>query len=99
VPRAGPFVYPGGVEDERLKRVFRLLWLTVLGAAIADALRNDRADGELLGFIPYDFRPPTIERARARTWNPDSRRILTPTTFGVGWSLNLGRVARLAHLA
>ena len=76
----------------------RVLWLTVVGAAIADALRHDRRHGELFGFVPYDFRMPTIERTRTRTWNPSSPRILTPTTFGVGWSVNLGRVARLAHL-
>ena len=86
------------MEDDRIRRVVRLLWLTVVGAAIADAVRNERSYGELFGFVPYDFRVPTIERARARTWNPTSQRILTPTTFGVGWSVNLGRVARLAHI-
>jgi Family of unknown function (DUF5808) len=86
------------VEDDRIKRVVRVLWLTVAGAAIADAVRNDRRHGEPLGFVPYDFRMPTVERARARTWNPGSARILTPTTFGVGWTINLGRVARLTHL-
>jgi len=98
MPRAGPFDYPGRVEDDRLKRAVRVLWLTILGAAIADAFRNDRPHGELFGFVPYDFRVPTIERARSRTWNPGLPRIMTPVTFGVGWSVNLGRVARLAHL-
>jgi uncharacterized membrane protein len=31
-------------------------------------------------------------------WNPEASRVLTPITFGVGWTLNLGRLARLAHL-
>jgi hypothetical protein len=87
------------VENDRIKRVVRVLWLTVVGAAIADAVRNERRHGELFGFVPYDFRMPTIDRTRERTWDPASRRLLTPTTFGVGWSVNLGRVARLAHLA
>jgi hypothetical protein len=86
------------VENDRIKRVVRVLWLTVVGAAIADAVRNERRHGELFGFVPYDFRMPTIDRTRERTWDPASRRLLTPTTFGVGWSVNLGRVARLAHL-
>jgi hypothetical protein len=82
-----------------MRRAVRVLWVTLLGAAIADAIRNDRSHGELFGFIPYDFRMPTLERARVRTWNPGLPRVLTPATFGVGWTVNLGRVARLAHLA
>ena len=87
------------MEEERVKRVVRVLWVALVGAAVADALRNNRRHGELFGFVPYDFRLPTVERARTRTWNPDSGRVLTPTTFGVGWSLNLGRLARLARIA
>jgi hypothetical protein len=86
------------MDDDRLKRAFRRLWLVLIGAAIADAWRNDRDHGEVFGFVPYDFRVPTLERARMHTWNPRSARILTPTTFGVGWSVNLGRLARLAGL-
>jgi len=86
------------VDDARIKRVMRVLWLSLVGAAIADAVRNDRRHGVLFGFVPYDFRMPTVERAREQTWNPASPRILTPTTFGVGWTINLGRVARLTHL-
>jgi Family of unknown function (DUF5808) len=87
------------VEDERFRRLVRALWVALVGAAVADAVRNKRDHGELFGFVPYDFRLPTPERARQHTWNPESPRVLTPTTFGVGWSLNLGRIARLAHLA
>jgi hypothetical protein len=86
------------VEDERVKRVVRMLWVALVGAAITDALRNNRRQGELFGFVPYDFRLPTAERAKQRAWNPDSERVLAPVTFGVGWTLNLGRLARLAHL-
>jgi hypothetical protein len=86
------------MEDERIKGAIRVLWVTLLGAAIADAVRNERRHGEVFGFVPYDFRMPTVDRTRAHTWSPGSTRILTPTTFGVGWTVNLGRVARLAHL-
>lgn len=85
------------MEDERLKRLVRVLWVALIGAAVADAFRNKRGHGELFGFVPYDFRVPTTERARRQTWDPDSTRILTSTTFGVGWSVNLGRLARLAR--
>jgi len=86
------------LEEERVKRVVRVLWVALIGAAARDAVRTGRRHGELFGFVPYDFRLPTVDRARARTWNPDSPRLLTPVTFGVGWSVNLGRLARLAHL-
>jgi uncharacterized membrane protein len=87
------------VEDDGRKQAFRLLWLLLVAAAVAEALRTGRKHGEVFRIVPYDFRLPTADRARARTWNPESKRILTPTTFGVGWSINLGRLARLAHLA
>jgi uncharacterized membrane protein len=86
------------LEEERVKRAVRVLWVAIVGAAVRDALQTGRGHGELFGFVPYDFRLPTVERARARTWNPNSPRVFSPITFGVGWSLNLGRLARLAHL-
>jgi len=86
------------VSESGRKRFVRTLWVAIAGAAVVDAIRHHRTHGELVGFIPYDFRMPTLERAKKRTWNPRSSRILTPTTFGVGWSVNLGRLARLAHL-
>jgi hypothetical protein len=70
----------------------------VAAAAVFDAVRKERMHGALLGVVPYDFRVPTLDRAKERTWNPHSARILTPTTFGVGWSVNLGRLARLAGI-
>jgi hypothetical protein len=87
------------MEDRGVKRAVRVVWVALLSAAVADAVRNHRRHGELFGFVPYDFRMPTLDRARAHTWNPGSARILAPTTFGVGWTVNLGRVARLTHLA
>jgi Family of unknown function (DUF5808) len=87
------------MENDGTKRALRLLWLIVLAAAVRDALRGHRKHGEVFGLVPYDFRMPTVDRARAHSWNPESRRILTPATFGIGWSINLGRLARLAHLA
>jgi hypothetical protein len=86
------------VEDDGTKRAFRVLWFVVVAAAVADAVRTHRRHGVVFGIVPYDFRMPTVERARSHTWNPESSRILTPTTFGIGWSVNLGRLARLAHL-
>ncbi|WP_040796598.1 DUF5808 domain-containing protein [Nocardia higoensis] len=47
--------------------------------------------GTLAG-MPYDWRPPTAQRMRARWWNPNDPRLFTPKAFGWGWDLNLYRV-------
>jgi Family of unknown function (DUF5808) len=55
--------------------------------------------GTVAGVVPYDFRPPTLERARATWWSPQDERVFVPQLLGVGWTLNLGRLARLVGLA
>ena len=87
------------------RRLSQLQWvpmalsLGVAALAIAQELSkpaSERAwNGRVLGFIPYDFRPPSLERIRASLWNPDDPHVLTSQVFGVGWSINLYRVAEL----
>jgi hypothetical protein len=52
--------------------------------------------GRFLG-IPYDVRTPTIARFRARFrarfWNPDDDRLLTPPAFGWGYAVNFHEIA------
>jgi hypothetical protein len=71
---------------------------TVVAAAVAKELRKPAGERtwhvEVAGFVPYDFRPPTLRRARDRWWNPRDPRLLTPRVFGVGWELNLARLVR-----
>lgn len=86
------------MEEDRVRDAVRTLWVAVAAAAVVDAFARRRKHGELFGFVPYDFRIPTVQRARSSMWNPRSSRILTPTTFGVGWGVNLGRLARLAGI-
>jgi len=45
--------------------------------------------GEVFGFVPYDFRPPTWQRLRDAYWNPNDERLLLPRPLGVGWAVNL----------
>ncbi len=45
--------------------------------------------------VPYDFRPPTLDRVQDALWNPYDRRLFKPQVFGVGWTLNLGRLVSL----
>lgn len=81
----------------------RLLGYTVAGFTVAAVLQelrkpaNERTwHGQVLGVVPYDFRVPTLDRVRGSWWAPDKPQIFTPRVFGVGWDLNLGRIARLA---
>ena len=50
--------------------------------------------GTVMG-VPYDFRIPTWERLRERMWSPDDPHLITPHVFGLGWTVNLGRLLRL----
>jgi hypothetical protein len=84
--------------SERLQSLLRAVGLALTAAAAADAIRARRTHGEALGFVPYDFRPPTAKTVRRRLWAPDDGRLITPAVFGVGWSVNVGRLARLLHL-
>ncbi len=47
----------------------------VLGAAVVTELRKSPDErtwhGKLAGVVPYDLRPPTLERVRSTVWNPD----------------------------
>lgn len=71
--------------------------LAALVAAVVRELRLPRIHrtwhGTLLGFVPYDFRRPTVARARHALWSPDDPHLLMPRVFGIGWTLNLGRLS------
>ena len=71
-----------------------------LTAAVVTELHKAPEDrtwhGTLLGFFPYDLRPPTPARVKATFWDPSNPKIIVPHAFGVGWSINFGAlVARL----
>jgi hypothetical protein len=82
------------------------LGVALVGAAVATELRKPAEDrtwrGKLAGWVPYDLRLPTPARVHERLWNPADPRVLVPTVFGVGWTVNFGRllepwVAELPH--
>jgi hypothetical protein len=72
--------------------------VALLGAALISELRKPAGErtweGRIARKIPYDLRRPTLARIRQRLWNPADRRILVPTVFGVGWTVNLGRLLK-----
>ncbi len=92
------------MKDERPRRASRPRWpglalgLILIGAAVATELRKPQGErtweGRIIGRIPYDLRPPSLVRVRERLWNPDDPRILVPTVFGVGWTVNFARLLR-----
>ena len=77
------------------------VWAAVglLAAALSNEMRRPAHErtwhGEVAGFIPYDFRRPTLDRFKATFWAPADPRILTPRVLGVGWGVNLARLAQL----
>jgi hypothetical protein len=77
-------------------RVIGALTAALTAAAVVRELRlppeSRTWHGRIFG-VPYDFRPPTGERIRSKVWNKDNPSILSPTIFGVGWTVNLYRLA------
>ena len=86
---------------ERFRRFVKVVAFGLVVAALIDQLRRDPEErtweGSVAGIVPYDFRMPTLERARSRWWNTDDDRLFVPQVFGVGWTINLARLARLAR--
>jgi hypothetical protein len=83
------------------QRSVKALGIGLVVAALAEELRKPRESrtwhGAIAGLVPYDFRPPTVARVRDRMWAPQHQRILVPQVFGVGWTVNLGRVVALVR--
>lgn len=87
----------GGVEIEVEVKGWRgavtLAGIALLVAAVLTELMKPSGErtwhGRLFGVIPYDLRLPTPGRIGGRLWNPSEPRLLVPTAFGVGWTVNL----------
>lgn len=87
---------------KRLATILKLTAAGLLAAAVIEEIRKpaDRRTwhGEVAGFIPYDFRPPTLDRIKRTFWAPDDPRILTPRALGVGWGVNVARLLQLSGM-
>jgi Family of unknown function (DUF5808) len=72
--------------------------VALFSAALATELRKPARErtwhGLIAGRIPYDLRRPTLARVHERLWNKRDRRILVPTVFGVGWTVNLRQLLK-----
>lgn len=84
---------------QRLRAMALTAALTLAAGAVVKELRKPREDrmwhGRIVG-LPYDFRAPTLERARRAWWDPEGA-VVTSQPLGVGWTLNLGRLARISR--
>lgn len=73
-------------------RPLRVVLFAVTAWAVIEQLRRPPAErtwrGTLLGFVPYDFRLPTLARLKEAFWNPADHRLLTPRPLGIGWAVN-----------
>ncbi|HZJ49860.1 MAG TPA: DUF5808 domain-containing protein [Actinomycetota bacterium] len=74
--------------------------VALIGLAVLQERRKPPAQrswhGHVLGFVPYDLRPPSVSRFRRAWWNPSDPRVFTERDFGVGWAVNLPSLARFA---
>jgi hypothetical protein len=87
-------------QGGRLGRVVRLATWGIAVAALVQELRKPKDErewhGTVGGLVPYDYRLPTMQRIKDRLWNPNGP-VVSPQVFGVGWSVNFGRLASLAR--
>ena len=82
-----------------LRRLVRFVTFGLVVAAVATELSKPAEErtwqGKVGGVVPYDFRPPTLERFRDAYWNPESDHLFSDRVFGVGWAINLYRAKTL----
>jgi len=78
---------------KRIRRLVNLLSFALIATSIATELSKPPGQrtwcGELFGIFPYDWRIPTLGRVRSTVWDRNNPRLLVPTVFGVGWTINL----------
>jgi hypothetical protein len=70
--------------------------IALAAAAVVKELRTPPEQrtwhGKVASVVPYDFRMPTVERFKERVWNPEADSYVGPRVFGVGWTVNAGKV-------
>jgi hypothetical protein len=86
-------------KKRKISALVKLATVAALVAAVKQELEKPEGQrtwhGTVAGFVPYDFRAPTAEKVKATLFDPDNDNIVVPQVWGVGWTLNLGRLWRL----
>ena len=89
----------GRNRSQDLPKLIKLVTFALAVVAVVKELRTPKDErewnGVVVGFVPYDFRVPTAERIMERIWDPDGSRLINPRVFGVGWTLNIGKLVAL----
>jgi hypothetical protein len=82
---------PGG-----LRQIITLITMALAAVAVFKELRTPAEErtwnGKVAGVVPYDFRMPTVSRVKERVWNPQGEHVVGPRVFGVGWTVNAGKL-------
>jgi hypothetical protein len=85
-----------------IRTIRTLAWIALI-AAIYQELKKPPEErtwhGKVGGFVPYDFRIPTVERIRSAYWDPASDRIFSDHVIGVGWAVNIPVLVRKLNAA
>lgn len=82
----------------RLRRLIKIAAFGVFVAAITQEMakpEEERTWRGKVGFVPYDFNPPTWQRLQDAYWNPEDDRLFTERVLGVGWAINFYRARQL----
>ena len=81
------------MDGKWFTRMIQATAITLTLVAVFQELEKPKEErkwhGKIAGFIPYDFRIPTIERFKESCWNPYESQLFTPRVFGIGWGVNL----------
>ena len=89
------------MHKEWLVRFVQMAVITVALAAVCQELEKpaeERSWHGKVGFIPYDFRLPTIERIREGYWNEGSPHVFSPEVIGLGWAINFHAILEKMRL-
>lgn len=86
------------LELTSLRGLVTVIGIGLLTAVIVTELRKPAErrtwHGRLADVLPYDLRPPTMDRFCDRLWNPDDPRVIVGTPLGVGWTVNFAALLR-----
>jgi hypothetical protein len=93
-----------GQDKHRGGGLKRFVTLVTIGLAVAAVVKELRLpeeertwNGKVAAVVPYDFRFPTLERAKERLWDPEAEHVIGPRVFGVGWAVNVGKVVAMVR--
>lgn len=88
-------------KPDGVRQLITLVTIALAVAAVVKELRTPADqrtwNGKVAGVVPYDFRMPTVARFKERVWNPEGEHFVGPRVFGVGWTVNMGKVVAAAR--